>query len=220
MNYKILLITLLVPANLTAASLGTATNNKNVNKTTMSIETASNAIKNGSQNQTPAGETVFLKGTEMHTNGLLLKVGTKAPDFSGTGGDLKDVCLQDFQGKRVVPNIFPSLDTPTCAASVRYFNKAASTLENTIVLCISMDLPFAQRRFCTTEGLDNVIPLSVFRSENFVSNYPLQIIDGPMKGLCARAVIIIDEQGKIAYTELVKEISQEPDYEAALKALK
>lgn len=220
MNYKVLLTTLLIPANLVATPIKTEISNKKlIRRTIMSTTTDNVSNQNCCQNQT-VGEKISLKGSEMHTNGMMLKKGTEAPDFSGTTKDLQDINLSNFRGKKIVLNVFPSLDTPTCAASVRHFNKAASTLDNTIVLCISMDLPFAQNRFCTTEGLDQVIPVSVFRSENFSKNYHLQIIDGPMKGLCARAVIVIDEQGKISYTELVQEISQEPNYEAALQALK
>lgn len=116
-------------------------------------------------------------------------------------------------------NIFPSLDTPTCALSVRQFNARAAGLTNTVVLCLSMDLPFAQSRFCSTEGLNNVIPLSVFRSHDFMTHYGLQLADGPLEGLMARAVIVVDENGKVCYTQLVKNISHEPDYEAALKAV-
>ena len=123
------------------------------------------------------------------------------------------------QRKRLILNIFPSLDTPTCALSVRQFNARASKLENTVVLCLSMDLPFAQSRFCTTEGLDNVVPLSLFRSRDFVEGYGLRLADGPLEGLMARAVVVIDEDGRVIYTQLVKTISDEPDYEVALKAL-
>ena len=123
---------------------------------------------------------------------------------------MKEVSLSSFKGKRVILNIFPSLDTPTCAMSVRQFNARASELENTVVLCISMDLPFAQSRFCTVEGLENVIPLSVQGDD-------IQLADGPLRGLTARAVIVIDENGKVRYTQLVKEVSNEPDYEAALQ---
>lgn len=129
-----------------------------------------------------------------------------------------EVSLSDYRGKRIVLNIFPSLDTPTCARSVRQFNIRAAALENTVVLCLSMDLPFAQSRFCSAEGLENVIPLSVFRSHSFMKEYGLQLADGPMAGLTARAVIVIDEHGKILYTQLVEDISKEPDYDMALKA--
>ena len=149
----------------------------------------------------------------------MVKVGEQAPDFRATNADLQDVSLSSFKGKRVILNIFPSLDTPTCALSVRQFNARASELENTVVLCLSMDLPFAQSRFCSTEGLNNVVPLSVFRSHDFLKEYGLQLADGPLKGLMARAVIVIDETGKVRYTQLVSNISNEPDYDAALQAV-
>lgn len=212
MKYQVLLSLFIIPATLTANSMNPATNEARAIGQNPKLEAS---VSNPNSER----ETVFRKGTPMHTIGLMPRVGDVAPDLTGTDKDLKEISLQNFKGKKIVLNIFPSLDTPTCAASVRYFNEIASTKDQTVVLCISMDLPFAQRRFCTTEGLDNVIPLSVFRSEDFGKNYPILIADGPMKDLCARAVIIIDEQGKISYTELVKEISEEPDYEAALKAL-
>lgn len=164
-------------------------------------------------------ETVICRGQEAHTSGPMVKVGEQAPDFRATNADLQDVSLSSFKGKRVILNIFPSLDTPTCALSVRQFNTRASELENTVVLCLSMDLPFAQSRFCSTEGLNNVVPLSVFRSHDFLKEYGLQLADGPLKGLMARAVIVIDETGKVRYTQLVSNISNEPDYDAALQAV-
>lgn len=170
--------------------------------------------------QAPKGETVNVRGTEAHTEGQMVKVGLIAPDFTGVQKDLSEMKLSNFKGKKVVLNVFPSLDTPTCAASVRHFNADASALENTVVLCISMDLPFAQSRFCTTEGLENVIPVSLFRNEEFARGYGLRLADGPLKGLMSRAVIIVDEDGKVIYTELVKNVSEEPDYDAALNALK
>lgn len=164
--------------------------------------------------------TVTFKGTPVQLNGEQPKTGEKAPKFGGVKGDLSTVKLPEFEGKRVVLNIFPSLDTEVCAASVRRFNKEASSLENTVVLCISKDLPFAQSRFCTTEGLENVIPLSLFRCKCFVEHYGLEMTDGPLKGLLARAVFVLDEKGTIIYEQLVPEITEEPDYEAAIKALK
>ena len=158
-------------------------------------------------------ETVICRGQEAHTSGPMVKVGQQAPDFRATNADLQDVSLSSFKGKRIILNIFPSLDTPTCALSVRQFNARASELENTVVLCLSMDLPF-----CSTEGLNNVVPLSVFRSHDFLKEYGLQLADGPLKGLMARAVIVIDETGKVCYTQLVSNISNEPDYDAALRA--
>lgn len=163
-------------------------------------------------------ETVICRGQEAHTSGPMVKVGQQAPDFQATNAEMKEVSLSSFKGKRVILNIFPSLDTPTCALSVRQFNARASELENTVVLCLSMDLPFAQSRFCSTEGLNNVVPLSVFRSHDFLKEYGLQLADGPLKGLMARAVIVIDENGKVCYTQLVSNISNEPDYDAALRA--
>jgi hypothetical protein len=163
-------------------------------------------------------ETVICRGQEAHTSGPMVKVGQQAPDFRATNADLQDVSLSSFKGKRIILNIFPSLDTPTCALSVRQFNARASELENTVVLCLSMDLPFAQSRFCSTEGLNNVVPLSVFRSHDFLKEYGLQLADGPLRGLMARAVIVIDETGKVRYTQLVSNISNEPDYDAALQA--
>lgn len=165
------------------------------------------------------GETVICRGQESHTSGPMVKVGQQAPDFQATNAEMKDISLSSFKGKRVILNIFPSLDTPTCAMSVRQFNARASELENTVVLCLSMDLPFAQSRFCTIEGLNNVVPLSVFRSDDFVKEYGIQLADGPLKGLMAWAVVVIDENGKVRYTQLVSEVSNEPDYEAALQAV-
>jgi thiol peroxidase len=162
---------------------------------------------------------VTLKGTPFPTSGNLPTTGLMAPSFALTKSDLSACGLEAFAGKTVVLNVFPSIDTPVCAASVRRFNEAASTLDNTVVLCISADLPFAHTRFCEGEGLKNVIPLSTFRSPSFGANYGLTITEGPLAGLMARAVLIIDASGKIAYTELVPEITQEPDYAAALNTL-
>lgn len=165
------------------------------------------------------GETVICRGQEAHTSGPMVKVGQQAPDFRATNADLQDVSLSSFKGKRVILNIFPSLDTPTCALSVRQFNARASELENTVVLCLSMDLPFAQSRFCSVEGLNNVVPLSLFRSQDFLQGYGIQLADGPLRGLMARAVVVIDENGKVCYTQLVSNISNEPDYDTALQAV-
>lgn len=152
------------------------------------------------------GETVVCRGQEAHTSGPMVKVGQQAPDFQATNAEMKEVSLSSFKGKRVILNIFPSLDTPTCALSVRQFNARASELENTVVLCLSMDLPFAQSRFCSVEGLNNVVPLSLFRSQDFLQGYGIQLADGPLKGLMARAVVVIDENGKVCYTQLVSNI--------------
>ncbi|NOZ95983.1 MAG: thiol peroxidase [Acidobacteria bacterium] len=162
--------------------------------------------------------TTHLKGSEAHTNGELPAVGAKAPDFELVAGDLSEKSLADFAGKRKILNIVPSLDTPVCAASARHFNEDASSLENTVVLVISADLPFAQSRFCTTEGLDNVVPLSMMRNRNFAKDYGVLLVDGPLAGICARAVVVLDENDTVIYTQLVDEITTEPDYVAALAA--
>lgn len=165
-------------------------------------------------------ERVVTRGVEVSTNGYMPGTGVLAPDFSATDKGMNEVSLSSFKGKKVVLNIFPSLDTPTCALSVRQFNTEAASLENTVVLCVSKDLPFAQSRFCSTEGLDRVVPLSVFRSEDFDKNYGLIITEGPLRGLATRAVIVIDETGKIIYRQLVKNVSEEPDYQKAIERLK
>lgn len=164
--------------------------------------------------------TVTFNGTPVQLCGELPAVGETAPKFGGVKGDLTTVHLPELIGKRVVLNIFPSLDTQVCAASVRRFNQEAASLENTVVLCVSKDLPFAQSRFCTTEGIDKVVPLSVFRCRHFDERYGITMTDGPLKGLLARAVVIVDETGKIIYEELVPEITHEPDYGTALKVLR
>ncbi|HHM01559.1 MAG TPA: thiol peroxidase [Caldithrix abyssi] len=163
---------------------------------------------------------ITLKGNPIHTIGNLPATGDAAPEFTLTGTDLQDISLKDFKGKRVVLNIFPSLDTGVCAASVRRFNAEAEKLENCVVLCISKDTPFAHKRFCVSEGLDNVINLSELRDAHFGKNYGVRIIDGPMSGLLSRAVVIVDENGRVIHSEQVPEIVQEPDYEAALKVLR
>ena len=162
---------------------------------------------------------ITLQGNSITTIGELPAVNTQAPPFILTGTDLSDRGLKDYAGQTVILNIFPSLDTSVCAASVRRFNAEASGLDNTVVLCISADLPFAHKRFCEAEGLDRVIPLSVFRSPDFGKNYGVTITSGPIAGLLARAIVIIDPAGKVAYTEQVPEITQEPDYGAALRVL-
>lgn len=162
---------------------------------------------------------ITLRGNPIETIGELPATGTKAPSFSLAGTDLSDCSLQDFAGRKVVLNIFPSIDTSVCAASVRRFNKEAGESGNTVVLCISADLPFAHKRFCEAEGLKNVIPLSVFRSAAFGRDYGVTISNGPLQGLLARAVVIIDQAGKVAYAEQVPEIAQEPDYARAMHAL-
>ncbi|ASS47906.1 MAG: lipid hydroperoxide peroxidase [Candidatus Fluviicola riflensis] len=163
--------------------------------------------------------SVALHGNPLHTNGNLPAVGTTAPDFKLVQADLSIASLNDFSGTRLILNIFPSIDTGTCAASVRHFNQLASNLENTKVLCISRDLPFAQKRFCGAEGLENVLTLSDFDTGAFGKDYGLELIDGKMKGLHARAVIVLDEQHKIIHVELVPDIKDEPNYDAALAVL-
>ena len=164
--------------------------------------------------------TVTLKGSKVTTVGDLPKEGTAAPAFTLVGTDLGEVSLGDFAGKKVVLNIFPSIDTSVCAASVKRFNEEAAKLENTAVLCISMDLPFAQDRFCGAEGLGNVNPFSAFRSPSFGKDYGVLLVDGPIAGLLTRAVVVVDEAGVVKHTELVPEITQEPDYASALEALR
>jgi len=163
---------------------------------------------------------ITLKGTEFNTNGTLPEIGSKAKDFNLVAADLSIKTLADFKGSKIVLNIFPSLDTPTCAASVRHFNKAAGELENTKVLCISRDLPFAQARFCGAEGLDNVITLSDFQRGTFGQGYGLEIVDGPLAFLHSRVVIVLDENGQVTYTQQVPEIVDEPNYEEVMSALK
>ncbi len=164
--------------------------------------------------------TVTLKGNPIHTIGELPSVGSKAPNFKLVDGDLKDVSLESYRGKKKVLNIVPSLDTPVCATSTRKFNESAGAQANTTVLVISSDLPFASKRFCTTEGLKNVVPLSLMRSRDFAKDYGVLITDGPLAGICARAVVVLDENDEVVYRQLVPEIAQEPDYTAALAALK
>ncbi len=164
--------------------------------------------------------TIALHGNPIHTAGTLPGVGTAAPDFLLTKTDLSDVSLSAFHGKRIILNIFPSLDTAVCATSVRKFNAEAQKHENTVVLCVSKDLPFAHARFCTTEGLNNVVPLSELRNANFGRDYGVMITDGPLAGLFSRAVVVIAENGSVKYCEQVPDIVQEPNYEAALASLK
>lgn len=162
---------------------------------------------------------ITLQGNPISISGNLPKTGVQAPDFSLVKGDLSEVKLSDYKGKNVVLNIFPSLDTGVCAASVRRFNKIASTLNNSVVLCISADLPFASSRFCTTEGLDNVITLSTFRDQSFAEKYGIMMTDGPLKGLLARSIVVVNPEGKVVYTELVPEIAQEPNYDSAINSI-
>ena len=162
---------------------------------------------------------VTLKGNPVQVDGQLPAVGSKAPAFRLVAKDLSDATLDKFSGKRKVLNIFPSVDTPTCATSVRRFNEKAAQVDNAVVLCISADLPFAQARFCGAEGLDNVVSLSTMRGRDFLKDYGVAIASGPLSGLAARAVVVLDEHDKVLHTELVGEIANEPNYDAALKAL-
>ena len=162
---------------------------------------------------------ITLRGNPIHTNGELPKTGSKAPDFKLTTKDLKDVSLADFKGKKKLLNIVPSLDTPTCALSTRKFNEHAKTHKDAVILIVSADLPFAQGRFCGIEHLENVTPLALMRDKKFAQDYGVLIQDGPLAGVTARAVVVLDANDKVVHTELVPEIAQEPDYEKALKAL-
>ena len=162
---------------------------------------------------------ITLKGNPVNTNGQLPEIGSQAKDFQLVKTDLSTASLSDYKGSRVVLNIFPSIDTGTCATSVRKFNEKASSLANTKVLCISRDLPFAQNRFCGAEGLENVVNLSDFKDASFGNSYGLTITDGPLAGLHSRAVVVLDENGVVKYTEQVSEIVDEPNYEAALASL-
>jgi thiol peroxidase len=164
--------------------------------------------------------TVTLKGNPVNVAGALPAKGQTVPEFALTGKDLKDLTLADFAGKRKVLNIVPSLDTPTCQKSTRVFNEKASSMSNTAVLVVSADLPFAMSRFCGAEGLNNVSTLSTFRNHGFHGKYGVDITDGPLKGLTARAVVVLDENNKVLHSELVPEIADEPNYDAALAALK
>lgn len=163
---------------------------------------------------------IKLKGNPIQTSGSLPKVGSQAPDFRLTKADLGDVSLKDFSGKKVVLNIYPSIDTGVCAMSVRKFNQEASDLDDTVVVGVSKDLPFALRRFCGAEGIDKVITTSALRDDGFAEAYGLRIAEGAMEGLLSRAVVILDGSGKVIYTEQVPEITQEPDYASAMRALK
>lgn len=164
-------------------------------------------------------ETIYFKGTPCHTNGNIPSAGTKAPAFELVDKDLNTITNKDFAGKRIVLNIFPSLDTSVCAMSVRRFNSEAAKFKNTAVICVSMDLPFAMARFCVAEGIDGVTAASAFRSAGFSKDYGVEMTDGPLAGLLARAVIIIDEKGIVTYSDIVREISDEPDYKAAFSVL-
>ncbi|OBS08513.1 thiol peroxidase [Acidihalobacter prosperus] len=163
--------------------------------------------------------TITLQGNPIHTTGELPAVGTQAPDFHLVDGDLNDVSLASYAGKKKLLNIVPSLDTPTCATSTRKFNEFARGREGVVMLMVSADLPFAQKRFCGDESLSNVIPVSLMRTRAFAKDYGVLIEDGPLAGITARAVVVIDEGDRVIYTQLVPEIADEPDYDAALAAL-
>lgn len=163
--------------------------------------------------------TVTLQGNPINISGNLPAKGAEAPCFTAVKTDLSEVSLSDLKGKRVILNIFPSVDTGICAKSVREFNARAASLDNTVVLCLSKDLPFALGRFCGAEGLDKVVPASLFRYPAFEANYGVGMVDGPLAGLLARSVVVVDTDGKVLHSELVPEIAQEPDYEAALAVL-
>jgi thioredoxin-dependent peroxiredoxin len=163
---------------------------------------------------------INFKGNPVHTIGELPKVGDKAPDFVLTKTDLSDISLKDVSGKKVILNIFPSIDTPVCSLSVARFNEEISKFDNAVVIAASLDLPFAHARFCETKGLKNVIAVSELRNREFGSNYGVRMTDGPLAGLFARAIVVIDESSKVIYTQLVPEITEEPDYDKALNMLK
>jgi thioredoxin-dependent peroxiredoxin len=171
-------------------------------------------LKKQNMAQTKHGDLV------VNTDGNLPAVGSPAPDFTLVTTDLKEVSLKDYSGKNIVLNIFPSIDTSVCATSVREFNKRAADIENTVILSVSKDLPFAFKRFCGAEGIDKVVPLSDFRDKGFSKNYGIELLDGRFEGLHARAIVVIAPDGKVKYTELVPAIGQEPNYEAALRSIK
>ncbi|SEI02496.1 thiol peroxidase, atypical 2-Cys peroxiredoxin [Paenimyroides aquimaris] len=163
---------------------------------------------------------ITFKGNPVNTSGKLPEIGSKAPDFKLTAGDLSEKSLSDYKGKNVVLNIFPSVDTGVCAQSVRTFNEKVSAADNTVVLCVSKDLPFALNRFCAAEGLQNVETLSDFKSNEFSDAYGVKMTDGPLNGLLSRAVVVVNPEGNVVYNEQVPEIGQEPNYNNALNALK
>jgi thiol peroxidase len=163
--------------------------------------------------------TVTFQGKELHTNGELPKVGDAAPDFRLVNMDLEDMSLADFEGKKKLLNIVPSLDTPVCAQSTRQFNEFAEKQGNAVMLVVSADLPFAMSRFCGSEHLERIVPLSLMRSRDFAKDYGVLVEDGPLEGIAARAVVVLDENNKVIHTELVPEIAQEPNYDKAMQAM-
>lgn len=181
---------------------------------------ATEATQSYSEHKEMNMATIALKGTPIHTAGSLPAAGTKAPDFLLTQGDLSDVSLKDFAGRRKLLNIVPSLDTGVCAASARRFNQEAASVSGAVLLTISCDLPFAQKRFCEAEGIAAVVPLSELRARSFGEAYGVRIVDGPLAGLLSRAIVVLDETDTVVYTEQVPDIVQEPNYEKALAALK
>ena len=163
--------------------------------------------------------TVTFQGNPLNIHGELPSVGSQAPDFDLVKGDLSSLKLGDLAGKKVILNIFPSIDTPTCATATKKFNEKASEHSDVVIVCVSVDLPFAQGRFCAAEGLDKVIPVSAFRNDDFGKDYGVVITDGPLAGLFSRAIVLIDESGQVVYTEHVSEVADEPNYDAVLGAL-
>jgi thioredoxin-dependent peroxiredoxin len=163
---------------------------------------------------------ITFKGNTVNTSGDLIKPGAFAPEFTLTGSDMSEISIKKYAGKKIILNIFPSIDTSVCATSVRKFNQEAGNLNNTVVLCISADLPFAQSRFCGAEGLTNVVTLSTFRDNQFGDLYGVRMTDGPLAGLLSRVVVIIGTDGKVIYSQQVPDIAQEPDYKSALNAVR
>ena len=191
---------------------------KSTKKSTKKVARKSDK-KVGKKSTPKKGTQVTLGGNPVHTVGSLPKVGAKLPSFTLTTGDLQDVSNKDFAGKRIIFNIFPSIDTNTCATSTRTFNSLVGNLKNTEVWCVSADLPFAQKRFCGAEGLNNVKTASTFRSD-FGKTFGVTLRDSVLKGVLARAIVVADEKGKVLHTEMVSEIAKEPNYDAAVKALR
>ena len=163
---------------------------------------------------------ITLQGNKINTNGDVPKVGSAAPDFVLVDSDLNDISLSNYDGKNIILNIIPSLDTPVCQKSTKIFNDKASSLSGVVVLAVSADLPFAMKRFCTSESLDNVMPVSMMRSRNFAKDYGVLLVDGPLSGITTRAIVTISKDNKVLHSELVTEIADEPNYQAALDSIK